>query len=85
VSTSPFAKAGRVFGVVMAVLLLVMAVGVVFFAPIEELSRTRGLRGGSSSGLFLGLVFWLGEPVARAAAGTVLVGLAWLFFRMSRK
>jgi hypothetical protein len=73
-----------VFGVVMAVLLLVMAVGVVFFAPIEELSRTRGVRGGGGE-LFLGLVLWLSEPVARAAAGTALVGLAWLFFRGSRK
>lgn len=68
----------------MASLLLAMAVGVVLFAPLEALGRNGG-RGSHSGDMFLGWVFLFGEPIARATLGTVLVGVAWLFFKRSRE
>jgi hypothetical protein len=67
-------------GVVIALLFLIMAIAVVFFAPLEALTRD-GRKGGNVVG---GWVVLFGEPVARAVVGTVLVGLAWLAVWKSR-
>jgi hypothetical protein len=68
----------------MALLFLAMAIGIVFFAPLEALSRNGG-RGSRSGDMFLGWVLLFGEPIARAILGTVLVGVAWLFLKRSRE
>ena len=71
------------FGLAMALIFLMAAVGVVFFAPLADLVRNGGGRNRGGN-MFLGWVMLFGEPVARAILGTLSVGLAWLFFRMWR-
>ena len=63
----------------VAAVLLLLALGVVFSAPIEDLVRNGGVRNRRGGDLFAGLVVVFGEPIVRAFFGTLCVALACLF------
>jgi hypothetical protein len=69
----------------MAVVCLGLAIGAVFFASSDQLAKNGGVRNRHGGDLFAGLALYFGESVARALVGSVLLMMAWLFWRLSVK
>jgi threonine/homoserine/homoserine lactone efflux protein len=70
-------------GYLFAVLLVLVAIAVAFFAPLDDL-YVNGRRGGGGD-IFRGLVELVGPMAARYLLAALLVWFAWLFIRPTRK
>lgn len=75
----------RAFFGTIAVICLLAAIAVLFFAPFEELASGRGVRSRSTGDMFVGLAALLGEPTARILVSASFLGFAWLLWPSRRR
>lgn len=65
-----------------ALLCVAAAIGAVFFASTEQLTSNGGVRNSGGGDIFRGITGMLGETGARLLVGSLLMGMAVLFWRL---